>query len=265
MTVFADTAEGGALATIAPNVVVKVPLTEAGRTACRAFDDPAIQVNVALCLSPVQAIAAAKSGAAFVGRLDDFNLDGMQLIRDWDRRRWPGRMRAEPQPRGPPVPYGPAGTGRHRFSHHCHRQLYQDGVARGRRRDRGVAAEHAATHCTAPCGRRNPLLADIRCDVGRNPVNRLHTRSEATIGAIVCRSVHRVFCRTKGGPTHCAWGMLRYGPLGLRPPLPGGFALRGVYPFGIDDPAHMYAGAQGTTGDMRCGHCARPWLGFSFF
>ena len=79
-------AEGRALAAIAANVVVKVPLTEAGLAACRAFDDLAIQVNVTLCFSLVQAIVAAKSGATFispfVGRLDDINLDGMQLIRD---------------------------------------------------------------------------------------------------------------------------------------------------------------------------------------
>ena len=79
-------AEGRALAAIAANVVVKVPLTEDGLAACRAFDDLAIQVNVTLCFSLVQAIVAAKSGATFispfVGRLDDINLDGMELIGD---------------------------------------------------------------------------------------------------------------------------------------------------------------------------------------
>jgi transaldolase len=79
-------AEGRVLAAIAPNVVVKVPLTEAGLTACRAFIASGIEVNVTLCFSLVQAIVAAKSGATFispfVGRLDDINLDGMQLIRD---------------------------------------------------------------------------------------------------------------------------------------------------------------------------------------
>lgn len=78
--------EGRALAALAPNVVVKVPLSEAGLTACRAFIASGIQVNVTLCFSLVQAIVAAKSGATyispFVGRLDDINLDGMQLIRD---------------------------------------------------------------------------------------------------------------------------------------------------------------------------------------
>jgi transaldolase len=79
-------AEGRALAALASNVVVKVPLTEAGLTACRAFIASGIRVNVTLCFSLVQAIVAAKSGATFispfVGRLDDINLDGMQLIRD---------------------------------------------------------------------------------------------------------------------------------------------------------------------------------------
>jgi transaldolase len=79
-------AEGKLLAAIAPNVVVKVPLTEDGLTACRAFIACGIKVNVTLCFSLVQAIVAAKSGATyispFVGRLDDINLDGMQLVRD---------------------------------------------------------------------------------------------------------------------------------------------------------------------------------------
>ncbi|MGL4320634.1 MAG: fructose-6-phosphate aldolase [Paracoccaceae bacterium] len=78
--------EGKQLAAIAGNVVVKVPLTEDGLTACRAFIASGIKVNVTLCFSLVQAIVAAKSGASyispFVGRLDDINLDGLQLIRD---------------------------------------------------------------------------------------------------------------------------------------------------------------------------------------
>lgn len=95
-------AEGKLLATIAPNVVVKVPLTEDGLTACRAFVASGIKVNVTLCFSLVQAIVAAKSGATyispFVGRLDDINLDGMQLIRDirevYDIQRYPTQILA---------------------------------------------------------------------------------------------------------------------------------------------------------------------------
>jgi transaldolase len=79
-------AEGKELAAIAPNVVVKVPLTEDGLAACRTLIAADIKVNVTLCFSLVQAIVAAKAGATyispFVGRLDDINLDGMQLIRD---------------------------------------------------------------------------------------------------------------------------------------------------------------------------------------
>ena len=56
-------AEGRALAALASNVVVKVPLTEAGLTACRAFVASGIRVNVTLCFSLVQAIVVAKSGA----------------------------------------------------------------------------------------------------------------------------------------------------------------------------------------------------------
>lgn len=95
-------AEGKLLATIAPNVVVKVPMTEDGLAACRAFVASGIKVNVTLCFSLVQAIVAAKSGATyispFVGRLDDINLDGMQLIRDirevYDIQRYPTQILA---------------------------------------------------------------------------------------------------------------------------------------------------------------------------
>jgi transaldolase len=95
-------AEGKALAAIAPNVVVKVPLTEDGLAACRAFIASDIKVNVTLCFSLVQAVVAAKSGATFispfVGRLDDINLDGMQLIRDireaYDMQRYTTKILA---------------------------------------------------------------------------------------------------------------------------------------------------------------------------
>jgi transaldolase len=95
-------AEGQALAALAPNVVVKVPLNEAGLTACRAFTASGIPVNVTLCFSLVQAVVAAKAGARyispFVGRLDDINLDGMQLIRDiretYDMQRYDTRILA---------------------------------------------------------------------------------------------------------------------------------------------------------------------------
>ena len=78
--------EGREYARIAPNVVVKCPLTPEGLRATRALTDEGTRVNVTLCFSPAQAILAAKAGAAyvspFVGRLDDISHDGIQLIRD---------------------------------------------------------------------------------------------------------------------------------------------------------------------------------------
>lgn len=78
--------EGLYLRGIAPNVAVKVPLTEAGLRCCRALSDQGTAVNVTLCFSPAQALLAAKAGAAyispFVGRLDDIATDGMALIAD---------------------------------------------------------------------------------------------------------------------------------------------------------------------------------------
>ncbi len=78
--------EGRELAKIAPNVVIKCPLTLDGLKATRAFRDEGTKVNVTLCFSAAQALLAAKAGASyispFIGRLDDIGQDGMQLIRD---------------------------------------------------------------------------------------------------------------------------------------------------------------------------------------
>ena len=72
-------AEGKSLATIASNVVVKLPLTLDGITACKALTGEGIKTNVTLCFSPNQALLAAKAGATyispFIGRLDDINID----------------------------------------------------------------------------------------------------------------------------------------------------------------------------------------------
>jgi transaldolase len=77
-------AEGEVLAKLADNVVVKVPLTVDGLRATRSFADKGIKTNVTLCFSPNQALLAAKCGATYVspflGRLDDINLDGVELI-----------------------------------------------------------------------------------------------------------------------------------------------------------------------------------------
>ncbi|WP_374626103.1 fructose-6-phosphate aldolase [Devosia sp.] len=79
-------AEGEHLAKIADNVVIKLPLTFEGLRACRHFSQKGIKTNVTLCFSANQALLAAKVGATyispFIGRLDDINLEGMQLIRD---------------------------------------------------------------------------------------------------------------------------------------------------------------------------------------
>ncbi|MCU0883066.1 MAG: fructose-6-phosphate aldolase [Hyphomonadaceae bacterium] len=79
-------AEGRFLRELAPNVVVKLPLTENGLRACRTLSEEGTPVNVTLCFSATQALLAAKSGAAFIspfiGRLDDNGADGMELIRE---------------------------------------------------------------------------------------------------------------------------------------------------------------------------------------
>jgi transaldolase len=77
-------AEGRKLAAIHEHVVVKCPLIREGLKATRVLADEGIRVNVTLCFSPMQALLAAKAGAAyispFVGRLDDISYDGMELI-----------------------------------------------------------------------------------------------------------------------------------------------------------------------------------------
>src|SRR5262245_21202517 len=78
-------AEGRALARIAKNVVVKVPLTWDGLAACRTLAAEGVPSNVTLCFSANQALLAAKAKAAFVspfiGRLDDIGEDGPALVR----------------------------------------------------------------------------------------------------------------------------------------------------------------------------------------
>ncbi len=78
--------EGKKLAKIAPNIAVKVPLTWDGLKACKVLSGEGHMVNVTLCFSANQALLAAKAGATFIspfiGRLDDINMDGMELIHD---------------------------------------------------------------------------------------------------------------------------------------------------------------------------------------
>ncbi|HOW26942.1 MAG TPA: fructose-6-phosphate aldolase [Elusimicrobiota bacterium] len=78
--------EARAVAAWAKNVVVKIPMTEAGLQAVRLLAKDGIACNVTLVFSVNQALLAAKAGAAyvspFVGRLDDVGEDGMALIAD---------------------------------------------------------------------------------------------------------------------------------------------------------------------------------------
>jgi transaldolase len=79
-------AEGRALAAVAPNVAVKIPMGRDGMTACSQLTREGIAVNVTLVFSPQQALLAAAAGAAyaspFVGRLDDIGEDGIGLVGD---------------------------------------------------------------------------------------------------------------------------------------------------------------------------------------
>ena len=78
--------EGRKLAKIADNIAVKVPLTWGGLKTCKALSSEGTMVNVTLCFSANQALIAAKAGASFIspfiGRLDDINIDGLDLIAD---------------------------------------------------------------------------------------------------------------------------------------------------------------------------------------
>ncbi|HEX4877812.1 MAG TPA: fructose-6-phosphate aldolase, partial [Chitinophagaceae bacterium] len=76
--------EGKKLAAIHPNIVVKVPMIKDGIKAIKWFSDNGIRTNCTLVFSAGQAILAAKAGATylspFIGRLDDSNWDGIELI-----------------------------------------------------------------------------------------------------------------------------------------------------------------------------------------
>lgn len=78
--------EGEKILKIAPNIVIKLPVTWDGIRACKYFTDRGQKTNMTLCFSANQAILAAKAGATyispFIGRLNDVGSDGMQLIED---------------------------------------------------------------------------------------------------------------------------------------------------------------------------------------
>jgi transaldolase len=78
--------EGRHFATLAPNIVVKVPMSEQGLEAIARFAHEGIKTNCTLIFSSNQGLLAARAGASllspFVGRLDDINEDGMNVVRE---------------------------------------------------------------------------------------------------------------------------------------------------------------------------------------
>jgi transaldolase len=94
--------EGRDYAQIAPNVVIKCPLTREGLKATNTLSNEGIKVNVTLCFSAAQAILAAKAGASFIspflGRLDDIGENGLVLLSDiveiYSNYAWPTEVLA---------------------------------------------------------------------------------------------------------------------------------------------------------------------------
>src|SRR3954451_21728831 len=78
--------EGRAFAKLAPNIVVKVPMSEEGLEAMYRFAEEGIKTNCTLIFSANQGLLAAKAGASllspFIGRLDDINEEGLTVIRE---------------------------------------------------------------------------------------------------------------------------------------------------------------------------------------
>jgi len=78
--------EGRAFAKLAPNIVVKVPMSEPGLEAISRFAEEGIKTNCTLIFSANQGLLAGKAGASllspFVGRIDDMNMEGMDVVRE---------------------------------------------------------------------------------------------------------------------------------------------------------------------------------------
>ena len=74
------------LSSIAPNVVVKIPIIPEGLRATKTVSEMGIRVNMTLVFSANQGLLAAKAGASFIspfiGRLDDIGQRGMELVED---------------------------------------------------------------------------------------------------------------------------------------------------------------------------------------
>jgi transaldolase len=79
-------AEAEELIKIHTNIVIKLPMTPEGLKACKVLSSEGVKINVTLIFSPLQALLAAKAGAAyvspFVGRLDDISQNGMGIIEE---------------------------------------------------------------------------------------------------------------------------------------------------------------------------------------
>lgn len=79
-------AEGREIAAIHPNMVIKIPMTAEGLKACKVLSSEGIKTNVTLIFSANQALLAARAGATYVspflGRLDDINVRGVDLVRE---------------------------------------------------------------------------------------------------------------------------------------------------------------------------------------
>jgi transaldolase len=91
--------QGRHFATLAPNIVVKVPMSEEGLEAIARFAHEGIKTNCTLIFSANQGLLAAKAGASllspFVGRLDDINEHGMAVVRELVAMVTMHRLRAE--------------------------------------------------------------------------------------------------------------------------------------------------------------------------
>lgn len=78
--------EGREIAAIHPNMVVKIPMTVEGLKACKVLSSEGIKTNVTLIFASNQALLAARAGATYVspflGRLDDINVRGVDLIEE---------------------------------------------------------------------------------------------------------------------------------------------------------------------------------------
>ena len=76
--------EGREIAAIHPNMIVKIPMTAEGLKATKVLSSEGIKTNVTLIFSANQALLAARAGATYVspflGRLDDINVRGTDLI-----------------------------------------------------------------------------------------------------------------------------------------------------------------------------------------